>query len=558
MTEPPVNGPEKVLIFDTTLRDGEQSPGATLNAQEKLDIARQLARLGVDIIEAGFPAASPGDLEAVKRIAETVGQEPRVDKYGNPAEPPVICGLARANKKDIDAAWEAVQPAKHPRIHTFLATSPVHMKYKLKMTPEEVVARVREMVSYAKQYCDDIEFSPEDAGRSDPRFLYRVLATAIEAGATTINIPDTVGYTTPEEFGQLIRDIRENTPGAKDVIISVHCHNDLGLATANTMAGIQNGARQVEVTVNGIGERAGNTSLEEVVMALYVRQQVYELDTNIITQEIHRTSDMVSRYTGMIIQPNKAIVGANAFAHEAGIHQDGMLKHKRTYEIMDAETIGLSHSKLVLGKHSGRHAFRVHLEGMGYHLDDEELNKVFKRFKELADKKKVVTDSDLEALVGDEVYQPKETWELVNVQVQCGSNVVPTAVVTLRNLETGQTITDAGFGTGPVDAVYQGINRIVQVPNVLTEFLVQAVTEGIDANGDVTIRIAVPDSRGFTHTAQGRPRRRLFSGRGIDTDIVVASAKAYMQALNKLIAAQGEDSATVRIANGVNGEAVHA
>jgi len=550
MPNPTNFGPDKILIFDTTLRDGEQSPGATLNAQEKLDIARQLARLGVDIIEAGFPAASPGDLEAVKRIAQTVGQEPRIDKHGNPAEPPVICGLARANPQDIDAAWEAVRPAKRPRIHTFLATSSVHMEYKLKMSPEEVVARVREMVGYARQLCEDVEFSPEDAGRSDPRFLYRVLAAAIEAGATTLNIPDTVGFTTPDEFGRLIRDIREHTPGAKDVIISVHCHDDLGFATANTMAGIQNGARQAEVTMNGIGERAGNTSLEEVVMALYVRQQAYEVDSNILTQEIHRSSDMVSRYTGMVIQPNKAIVGANAFAHEAGIHQDGMLKNKRTYEIMDADTIGLSHSKLVLGKHSGRHAFRVRLEEMGYHLEDEELNKVFRRFKDLADKKKTVSDADLEALVGDEVYQPKETWELVNVQVQCGNNVVPTAVVTLRNTDSGATVTDAGFGSGPVDAVYQGINRIVQVPNVLTEFLVQAVTEGIDANGDVTIRIAVPESRGFTHTAQGRPRRRLFSGRGIDTDIIVASAKAYMQALNKLIDAEGVEQSTVHIVNG--------
>jgi 2-isopropylmalate synthase len=544
------DGRDVVLIFDTTLRDGEQSPGATLNAQEKLDIARQLARLGVDIIEAGFPAASPGDLEAVKRIAETVGQEKRVNKFGQPAEPPVIAGLARANKEDIDAAWEAVRPAKYPRIHTFLATSPIHMEYKLKMTPEEVVARVAEMVAYAKSLCPDVEFSPEDAGRSDPRFLYHVLETAIKAGATTINIPDTVGYTTPDEFGRLIRDIRENTPGAKDVIISVHCHNDLGLATANTLAGIQNGARQVEVTMNGIGERAGNTSLEEVVMALYVRRSIFEVDTNIITQEIHRTSDMVSRYTGIVIQPNKAIVGANAFAHEAGIHQDGMLKHKRTYEIMDAETIGLSHSQLVLGKHSGRHAFRVHLERLGYHLSEQELTKAFRRFKELADKKKVITDADIEALVGDEIYQPQETWELVRVQVQCGNTVVPTAVVTLRNANTGEQITEAGFGTGPVDAVCQAINRIVQVPNILTEFLVQAVTEGIDANGDVTIRVAVPDSRGYKHTAQGRPRRRIFSGRGIDTDIVVASAKAYLQALNKLIAAGNEDSAAVMLGNG--------
>jgi len=549
MSEPPVFGPDKVLFFDTTLRDGEQSPGATLNTDEKLDIAQQLARLGVDIIEAGFPAASPGDLDAVRQIAKTVGQEMRVDRQGNPADPPVICGLARAHKSDIDAAWEAVQYAKYPRIHTFLATSAVHMEYKLRMSPEEVVDKVREMVSYAKSFCDDVEFSPEDAGRSQPRFLYLVLAAAIEAGATTLNIPDTVGYTTPEEFGRLIYDIRENTPGAKDVIISVHCHNDLGFATANTMAGIQSGARQVEVTLNGIGERAGNTGLEEVAMALHVRQPVYELDSNIVTKEIHRSSDMVSRYTGMVIQPNKAIVGANAFAHEAGIHQDGMLKNKRTYEIMDADTIGLSHSQLVLGKHSGRHAFRVRLVEMGYHLDEEELNKAFRRFKEVADKKKTVSDADLEALVGDEVFQPKETWELLDVQVQCGSNVIPTAVVTLRNTETGDIVTDAGFGAGPVDSVYQGINRIVQVPNILTEFLVQAVTEGIDATGDVTIRIEVPESRGYKHTAQGRPRRRLFSGRGADPDIVVASAKAYMQSLNKLIAYEDEDSATVKIAS---------
>jgi len=546
-SEPPISGPDKVLIFDTTLRDGEQSPGATLNAEEKLDIARQLARLGVDIIEAGFPVASPGDLAAVKRIAETVGRESRIDKHGNPAKPPVICGLARAHKKDIDAAWEAVSPASHPRIHTFLATSPVHMKYKLRMSPDEVVARVSEMVAYARQYCDDIEFSPEDAGRSEPEFLYRVLDAAIKAGATTLNIPDTVGYITPEEFGTLIAGIRENTPGAKNVIISVHTHNDLGLATANALAGVQAGARQVEVTINGIGERAGNTSLEEVVMALYVRQQVYEIDTNIVTQEIHRASDMVSRYTGMLIQPNKAIVGANAFAHEAGIHQDGMLKHKRTYEIMDASLIGLSHSQLVLGKHSGRHAFRKRLEEMGYRLDDEELNRAFKRFKELADKKKTVTDTDIEALVGDEVYHPKETWELVNVQVQTGTNVVPTAVVTLRNLETGEEVTEAGFGAGPVDAMYQGINRIVGVPNRLAEYLVQAITAGMDANGDVTIRIEVPESRGYKHTPQGRPRRRLFSGRGVDTDIVVASAKAYMQALNKLLATGEGDSSAIRM-----------
>ncbi|MCB0255095.1 MAG: 2-isopropylmalate synthase [Anaerolineae bacterium] len=546
--DPAVNDQrDVVLIFDTTLRDGEQSPGATLNAQEKLDIARQLARLGVDVMEAGFPAASPGDLEGVRLIAQTVGREPRVDKFGHAAPPPVICGLARANKNDIDKAWEAIRNADRPRIHTFLATSPVHMEYKLKMTPDEVLERVREMVAYARSLCPDVEFSPEDAGRSDPRFLYKVLAEAIRAGATTLNIPDTVGYTVPEEYGKLIRDIRENTPGARDVVISCHCHDDLGLATANTLAGVENGARQVEVTMNGIGERAGNTSLEEVTMAIYTRSQVYELDTNIVTQEIHRSSDMVSRYTGMVVQPNKAIVGANAFAHEAGIHQDGMLKHKRTYEIMDAGTIGLSQSKLVLGKHSGRHAFRVKLEGMGYQLADDAVDDVFKRFKELADKKKVVTDTDLEALIGDELYKPPETWRIEDVQVQCGTSLIPTAVVRLRNIETNELVTDAGFGTGPVDAVYQGINRIVGAQSKLVEFVIQAIDDGLDAVGDVTIRIEACEPVGTVERVHGGRGQRIFSGRSIDTDIVVASAKAYMQALNKLMAARGETESVLAV-----------
>ncbi len=541
-----------VVVFDTTLRDGEQSPGATLNEQEKVEIARQLARLGVDIMEAGFPAASVGDLAAVKHIAETVGREVRSAKDGSPMAPPIIAGLARSNKGDIDKAWEAVSPAVRPRIHTFLATSDIHMQHKLNMSRDEVLETVGDMVQYARTLCQDVEFSPEDAGRSDPAFLEQVLSVAIQAGATTLNIPDTVGYTTPEEFGGLIKRLRENTPGGQDVIFSVHCHNDLGLATANTLAAIKNGARQIEVTINGIGERAGNTSLEESVMALHTRQTIYNLETNIVTNEIHRTSDMVSRYTGMVIQPNKAIVGANAFAHEAGIHQHGMLKNKRTYEIMDASTIGLNQSRLVLGKHSGRHALQAKLGEMGYRLDKDELKEVFVRFKDLADKKKTVTDADLEALVGDELYQPMETWEMLSVQVQCGSGLIPTAVVQLRNNVTGQIHTDAGFGTGPVDAIYQGINRLVGVENELVEFLVQAVTEGTDANGDVTIRIEVPDSRGFTQTAQGRQRRRLFSGRGVDTDIVVATAKAYIQALNKLIAAQGEDdSSAVGIPAGV-------
>ena len=526
---------DTIVIFDTTLRDGEQSPGATLNIQEKMEIAHQLARLGVDIMEAGFPAASPGDLEAVKRIANTVGRQPRRGKDGEIKAPPTIAGLARANKNDIDKAWEAVQGAVRPRIHTFLATSDIHMQHKLRMTRDEVLETVGDMVQYARSLCSDVEFSPEDGGRSDPEFLVKVLEVAIQAGATTLNIPDTVGYTTPDEYGGLIKHLRENTPGGKDVIFSCHCHNDLGLATANTLSGVQNGARQIEVTINGIGERAGNTSLEESVMALHVRPQTYHLETNILTHEIHRTSDMVSRYTGMVIQPNKAIVGANAFAHEAGIHQDGMLKHKRTYEIMDASTIGLNTSKLVLGKHSGKHALARKLESMGYHVTPEELKEIFNRFKELADKKKSVTEVDLEALVGDELYQPVEAWELVEVQVHSGTALTPTAVVKLKESATGEIKLGATIGTGPVDAVYRAINEVVQVPNNLVEYLVQAITEGMDANGDVTIRIEVPDSRGYTETAQGRQRRRLFSGRGVETDIIVASAKAYMQALNKLI-----------------------
>ena len=539
---------ETVVVFDTTLRDGEQSPGATLNTQEKLDIAQQLARLGVDIMEAGFPAASLGDLDAVKQIANTIGRTPRKDKDGKWVAPPIVAGLARASKNDIDKAWDAVQGAVRPRIHTFLATSDIHMEHKLRMSRNDVLETVGDMVQYASSLCQDVEFSPEDAGRSDPDFLVKVLEVAIQAGATTLNIPDTVGYTTPEEYGGLIKHLRENVPGGKDVIFSLHCHNDLGLATANTLAGLKAGARQIEVTVNGIGERAGNTSLEETVLALHTRKSVYALETNVATTEIHRASDMVSRYTGIVIQPNKAIVGANAFAHEAGIHQDGMLKHKRTYEIMDASTIGLNQSTLVLGKHSGRHALQRKLEEMGFRLNDEELKEVFRRFKELADKKKTVSDADLEALVGDEIYQPMETWELLNIQVQCGNQVIPTAVVKLRNNKTGEIVTDAGFGTGPVDAIYQGINRILQVENTLVEYLVQAVTEGMDANGDVTIRIEVPDSRGYSETAQGRPRRRLFSGRGVDTDILVASARAYMQALNKMLTTLDNESSSVRIA----------
>ncbi len=394
------------------------------------------------------------------------------------------------------------------------------------------------MVAYACSLCPDVEFSPEDAGRSDPEFLYQVLTVAIQAGAQTLNIPDTVGYTTPSEFGGLIAGIRQNVPGAKDVVISAHCHDDLGLATANTLAAIQNGARQVEVTINGIGERAGNTSLEEVVMALHTRPHVYCVETHIDTTQIARISRLVSAYTGIPVQPNKAIVGANAFAHEAGIHQDGMLKNPLTYEIMRPETIGINESRLVLGKHSGRHAFQSKIVELGYDLKDDQLNRVFQRFKDLCDKKKVVSDPDIEAIVNDEVYQPQELWRLQHVQISCGSGLRPTATVSLRGPD-GMTREDAALGSGPVDAVYKAINRITQVPNVLTEFSIKAVTEGIDAVGEVTIRIEPTNGNGNGHgdsrdTPTG-PRTRTYSGHGADTDILVASAKAYVSALNKML-----------------------
>jgi 2-isopropylmalate synthase len=526
-----------VKIFDTTLRDGEQSPGATMTSAEKLEVAQNLSRLGVDIIEAGFPAASPDDLEAVRRIAVEVGNPPE----GQPdAKVPVIAGLARANKPDIDKAWEAVKDAKKPRIHTFLATSPIHMKHKLKMDPEDVIQRVSEMVAYAKSYCDDVEFSPEDAGRSDPEFLYIVLGEAIKAGATTLNIPDTVGYTTPDEFYKLIDGIKKNTPGMHDgVTISVHCHDDLGMATANTLAGIRAGARQAEVTINGIGERAGNTSLEEVVMTLKTRHPVFELETGIDTQQLSRISKLVSNYTGIVVQPNKAIVGANAFAHEAGIHQDGMLKHQTTYEIMRPEDVGVSSTNLVLGKHSGRHALRNRLAELGHSLDDVELDKAFTRFKELADRKKIITDLDLEALIADEFYKPRDVYSLVGMQVACGTMGMPTAAVRLKGPD-GVIHTISAIGTGPVDATYKAIDSIVEVPCTLLEFNIHAITEGIDALGEVTVRIQ-SDSGHSTMDAQSEMSyTRIYGGHGADTDIIVASAKAYINALNKLIIAQTE------------------
>lgn len=532
-----------VRIFDTTLRDGEQSPGATMTSAEKLEVAHHLARLGVDIIEAGFPAASPDDLEAVRRIAVEVGQ-PAVG--ADEARVPIIAGLARANKSDIDKAWEAVQSAQKPRIHTFLATSPIHMKHKLKMDPEEVIQRVSEMVAYAKSLCADVEFSPEDAGRSEPEFLYVVLAEAIKAGATTLNIPDTVGYTTPDEFYNLIDGIIKHTPGMHDgITVSVHCHDDLGMATANTLAGIRAGARQAEVTINGIGERAGNTSLEEVVMTLKTRHPVFQLETGIETQQLSRMSKLVSNYTGILVQPNKAIVGANAFAHEAGIHQDGMLKHQTTYEIMRPEDVGVSQTNLVLGKHSGRHALRNRLAEMGHSLDDVELDKAFARFKELADRKKVITDLDLEAVIADEFYKPRDVYLLNGLQVTCGTMGMPTATVRLRGPD-GVVHTQAAIGSGPVDATFKAIDSIVNVPCTLLEFNIHAITEGIDALGEVTARIQ-SDTSSLTMDAQSEVEyARIYGGHGADMDIIVASAKAYINALNKLIIAQTEGNEKVK------------
>ncbi len=511
---------DRIIIFDTTLRDGEQCPGATLNVDEKLVIARQLARLGVDVIEAGFAIASPGDFESVQKIAKTVGTE----------DGPTICSLARAIKADIEAAAEALKPAAHARIHTFISTSDIHLEYQLKKSRSEVLAIAEEMVAYAKSFMDDVEFSTMDATRTDPEYLYQVLERAIAAGATTINIPDTVGYTTPSEFGALIKGIKDNVPNIDQAIISVHGHNDIGLAVANFLEAVKNGARQLECAINGIGERAGNTALEEVVMALHVRRQYFnpflglpaESEkplTNIDTRQLYKTSRLVSNLTGMLVQPNKAIVGANAFAHESGIHQDGILKNKLTYEIMDAESIGLNENQIVLGKHSGRNAFRTRLKELGFELSETELNKAFLRFKELADKKKEISDWDLEAIANDESQQAPELFRLELVQVSCGDNSRPTATVTLRT-PAGEELTDAAIGTGPVDAVYKAINRVVNVPNELIEFSVQSVTKGIDAIGEVTIRL--------------RHNERVYSGHAANTDIIVASAQAYVNALNRL------------------------
>jgi 2-isopropylmalate synthase len=503
-----LNG-DKVFIFDTTLRDGEQSPGASMNTAEKLEIARQLVRLGVDVIEAGFPASSPGDFESVRRMGLEVG------------DACVVCALTRAVRADIEVAAEALSTAKRPRIHTGIGVSESHLRDKLRISRETALERAAASVRLARSLVGDVEFYAEDAGRAEPAFLYEMIATAIRAGATVVNIPDTTGYTYPEEFGGLIRGLFDHVAGIEDVIVAVHCHNDLGMATANALAGVRAGARQVECTVNGIGERAGNTSLEEVVMALRFRTAYFGADTTINTREITRTSRLVSNITGIVVQPNKAIVGANAFAHSSGIHQDGVLKERSTYEIIDPADVGLAGSSIVLTARSGRHALKHRLAELGYEPGDEEFERVHTAFLDLADRKKEVFDEDLEALMSETERVSEEVYHLAQVHVTCGDPGIPTATVELIGPD-GEHLVDAAHGTGPVDAVYKAISRIVPVPAELIEFVVKAVTKGIDAQGEVTIRVRGEDGR-------------IFTGRGSHTDIIVASAKAYTNALNRLI-----------------------
>jgi 2-isopropylmalate synthase len=511
-----------VRIFDTTLRDGEQAPGCTMSLEEKLEIARQLHRLGVDIIEAGFPAASPGDWAAVHQIAKEVGT----------SDGPVIAALARAIKEDIDKAWTAIQPATKKRIHTFLSTSDIHIEHQFKSTRTKMLERAREMVRYARSLCDDIEFSPMDATRSEPAYLYEVLTAVVAEGATTLNIPDTVGFTTSEEYADLIRGILANVVGIEKCVISTHCHDDLGMATANSLAGVRAGARQVECTLNGIGERAGNASLEEVVMALHTRQSFYQANTKINTTELTRSSRLLSSFIGIPVPPNKAIVGGNAFAHESGIHQDGVMKNRLTYEIMSAETVGLDGNMLVLGKHSGRHAFRAKLIAMGYEADsEEEFQAVFERFKELCDRKKKIDDRDIEALIAGEQQRTVEVYKLEHVQVITGTSLTPVATVRLVD-QQGQTHLEAAHGTGPVDAIYKAIDKVVGRPVELLEFAINSVTEGIDAVAEVSVRIRDTTA---AQQASTKPGIDLYNGYGVHTDTMVAAAEAYMGALNKLL-----------------------
>jgi 2-isopropylmalate synthase len=494
-----------VKIFDTTLRDGEQSPGATMNVAEKVRIAEQLEKLNVDVIEAGFPISSEGDFEAVRAVSRAIKRSQ-------------VAALSRTNSKDIDRAWEAVKGAKNPRLHTFISTSDIHLKHQLKISKREVVRISAQSVARAKRYTPDVEFSAMDATRTDVEFLIAVCDAVIQAGATTINIPDTVGYAIPSEFGELIRTLRQRVKGMEKVTLSVHCHNDLGLAVANSLAAIQNGARQVECTINGIGERAGNTSLEEMVMSLRTRKDLLGFHTKVIPRHIYAASRLVSKITGMVIQPNKAVVGANAFAHESGIHQDGILKEKLTYEIMTPESVGISKSSIVLGKLSGRHAFRERLKELGYRLPEADLERAFGRFKQLADKKRDIFDEDIESIVVEEILRMPHRFKLVYLNVIAGNVTVPTATVQME--VDGKLIQEAGFGDGPVDATFKTIKKITRTKSKLLQFAINAITSGTEAQGEVTVRL---EEKGQT-----------VIGQGADTDVIVASAKAYINALNKI------------------------
>ncbi|HWP77751.1 MAG TPA: 2-isopropylmalate synthase [Methylomirabilota bacterium] len=501
---------DRVLIFDTTLRDGEQAPGFSMNTGEKLEMARQLARLNVDVIEAGFPISSDEDFEATREVARQVGALEGA---------PIICGLSRVGLMDIDRCWEAVKYARRPRIHTFVATSDIHLKYKLRKSRAEVLKASVEAVKHARAYCGDVEFSPEDASRSDFDYMCDVLEAVIDAGAGTINIPDTVGYAIPEEWAQRIARIRERVRNSAKAVISVHCHNDLGQAVANSVAAIRVGARQVECAVNGIGERAGNASLEEIVMALHTRKDFFGVETRVRTEEIFKTSRLLSHITGVHVQPNKAIVGENAFAHEAGIHQDGVLKEKLTYEIMRPQDIGRATNKLVMGKHSGRHALAARLQDLGFDLDEGALAKAFKRFKDLADRKKEIFDDDLISIVKDDMAQVPETYTLDYLHSISGTGIIPSATVRLKKEE--QVFQDSGVGDGPVDAVLNAIDAITGVKGRLQDYQLRAVTSGKDALGEVSVKVD------FDGT--------LVFGKGTSTDVIEASARAYINAVNRLV-----------------------
>lgn len=499
----------KIHIFDTTLRDGEQSPGASMNTEEKLIVAQQLIRMGVDVIEAGFPISSPGDFRSVQEIGRLAGDSC------------TVCGLTRAVDKDIDRAAEALKTAKRPRIHTGLGVSPSHLRDKLHITEEECIERARRCVSYAKRYVEDVEFYAEDAGRSDQDFLIRVIQAAVDAGATVVNIPDTTGYSLPEAFGARIKSLSDNVIGIENVIISVHTHNDLGMATALALEGVKNGARQIECTINGLGERAGNTALEEVVMAIKMHGEELDAHTDVVTPELTRASHLVSRITGMNVQANKAIVGANAFAHSSGIHQDGVLKARNTYEIIDPADVGAAGSEIILSARSGHAALRHRLSELGYTFKDEEFDDVYNRFLEIADQKKEVYDEDLESMVQERQREVQAIYTLDALQVSCGDPLVPTATATISD-ELGVSHVVCATGTGPVDAAYKAVDEVVAVHGDLTEFSVKAITRGIDAIGEVTVRITAEDGK-------------VYTGRGADNDIIVSSAKAYVNAINRMI-----------------------